>query len=91
MGALPQALEIILEVQMKMSNEKIAKKKKKKKKKILKKKKKNFFLYLEVTNFKKLSFSTHKTRLFSSLWTSPTFKASNFVRCFGHTLIPWQL
>jgi hypothetical protein len=51
MGALFQALEIIFEVQMKSSNEKITR--------------------------RKLSIPTHKT-FFSSLWTPPTFKASNF-------------
>jgi hypothetical protein len=40
-------------VQMKMSNEKLAREKK--------------------------SFSTHKTCLFSSLWTPLSFKASNFL------------
>jgi hypothetical protein len=56
MGVLPQALEIIYEVQMKKSNEKITR--------------------------RKISFPTHKMQFFlffSSLWTPPTFKASNFL------------
>ncbi len=53
--ALPQALEIILVVQMKMSNEKVAREKKKK------------------------AFQLTKHVFFSSLWTPPTFKASNFL------------
>jgi len=60
MGALPQALEIIFEVQRERSNEKNSKKKK--------------------------SFSTHKMCFFfffSSLWTSPIFKASNFLISFS--------
>jgi hypothetical protein len=56
MGVLPQALEIIFVVEMKMSNEKIAR--------------------------RKIIFPTHKTCFFfffSSLWTCPTFKTSNFL------------
>jgi hypothetical protein len=59
MGVLPQALEIIFEVGMKGSNEKIAR--------------------------RKITFSTHKTcffPFFSSLWTPPYFKASNFLISF---------
>ncbi len=57
MGVLPEALEIILEVQRKRGNEKITRKKK------------AFQLRKHVL----LIF------LFPSLWTPPTFKASNFL------------
>jgi len=54
MVALPQALEIIIELQRKRSNEKITR--------------------------RKISFSTCKMHFsfFSSLWTLPNIKASNF-------------
>jgi phage-related protein len=53
MGVLPQALEIIFEVQRKRSNENITRKIK--------------------------AFQVTKRAFFSFLWTSPTFKAFNFL------------
>jgi hypothetical protein len=63
MGILPRALEVIFEVEMKRSNEKIAR--------------------------RKISFPTHKKVLFlfSSLWTPPTFNASNFLISYSFKTI----